>query len=94
MGNLIIVEDSINDFGPCGVCGCTVDFIVCEFCEGGYYVKVDYIESITCEDSDEPVPFTISGEIGKVEYEGVSMLEAATHYIVSCKLKRNKKESK
>ena len=94
MNKLIIVEDGIDVVGPCGYGMCTVYFKVCEFCDEldyDFYRKVDCIEYISCENSDEEVPFTISGEIGEIEYEGVSMLEGATHYIVSCQLERNKK---
>ena len=92
MEDLILVEEGIGVCGPCGCGPCTVSLGVYEFCEYGYYTRVDCISSISFEDSDEKeVPFTISGYIGDVEYEGVSMLEGAMHYIVNCKLKRNGK---
>ena len=93
MEKLIVVYDSMDAVGPCGGGYCTAYYKVCELIEEAKcYMPVECIETIACEDAAGDVPFTISGEIGDVEYEGVSMIEAATHYIVSCELAQKKKQ--
>ena len=94
MKELIFVYEGLEAIGPCGGGWCYAYYKACELWEGGTYVPVECIETIKREDTsfDEDVSITITGEIGDIEYEDVTMLEAATHYIVNCKLARLKKQ--
>ncbi len=89
MEKIVVVLDSYDTYGPCGYGLHKSYYKVCELFEE-VYAPVECIEKLTVEEDGSL--FTITGDIGDVEYEGVSLVDGAIHYIVSCKLKEKKKE--